>query len=73
MVLDTSVLQISDAVFRYVGPYQGSEMGKAISMEFALYTTALVLLLGGVACLVATMTVEKDRKVSAEVLGGVPL
>ena len=51
-------------MYKHVGPYQGFETGKAVSMEFGLFTTAIVLLIGGVAFLVSTMTVEKDRRVS---------
>lgn len=60
------VMQISDLVNRYIGPYQGlrgSTTAKAISMEYGLYTTAIVMLLGGAAFLLATLTVEKDRRV----------
>ena len=56
-------LQISDGIYKHIAPYQGPETGKAVSLEFALFTTAVVLLVGGSACLLATLTVEKDRKV----------
>ena len=56
--------QISDAMYSYIGPYQGPTIGKAISMEFGLFTTVVVLLIGGTACLLATFTVETDRMVS---------
>lgn len=51
-------------MFHYVGPYQGEQAGHAVSMEFGLFTTAFVLVLGGAAFLTATLTVERDRAVS---------
>ena len=50
-------------MFSYVGPAQGEQKGKAVSMEYGLFTTALVMLLGGAAFLVTTLTVERDRRV----------
>lgn len=51
-------------MFGYVGPYQEEVKGRAVSLEFALFTTVIVMLLGGAAFLVSTFTVEVDRKVS---------
>ena len=38
-------------------------MGRAVSMEFGLLITAVVMLLGGGAFLMSTLYVEEDRKV----------
>lgn len=57
-------MQISDGVYSWIGRYKGTKYGHAISMEFALFTTVFMCVLGGGAFLVATLTVEKDRKVS---------
>ncbi len=56
-------MQVSDAVYRYVGPAQGYDTGKAVSMEFGLLITAIVMLLGGGAFLMSTLFVENDRRV----------
>ncbi len=50
-------------MYAYVGPYQGEQKGKAVSMEYGLFTTAAVMLIGGVAFLLSTFTVEADRRV----------
>lgn len=57
------LMQVSDAVYRYVGPAQGYDTGKAVSMEFGLLITAIVMLLGGGAFLMSTLFVENDRRV----------
>ena len=57
-------MQISDAIYGYVGPYQEVDKGRAVSLEFALFTTPVIMLFGGVAFLAATFTVEADRRVS---------
>lgn len=51
-------------MYRYVGPAQGYDTGKAVSMEFGLLTTAVVMLLGGGAFLMSTLFVDHDRRVS---------
>ena len=59
-----NISQISDSVYSWIGRYKGQKYGKAISMEFALFTTVFMCVLGGGAFLVSTLTVEKDRRVS---------
>ncbi len=57
------MMQISDSIFAVIGPVQGVQHGKAISLEFGLLITAFVCVLGGGAFLASTLTVEADRKV----------
>lgn len=60
-----STIQMSDTVERYFGHYYSdSEVGKAVSLEFALFITAFVCALGVAAFLALTLTVEADRRVS---------
>ena len=46
-------------------------MGKAISLEFALFTTVFVCSLGVAAFLALTLSVEADRRVSVCLCVGV--
>lgn len=56
---------MSDTVEHYFGHYYSdSEVGKAVSLEFALFITAFVCALGVAAFLALTLTVEADRRVS---------
>lgn len=56
--------QISDAIYAQLKPYHTELVGKAISMEYALFVSVIVCALGGAAFLASSMTVEKDRRVS---------
>ena len=56
---------MSDTVQRFFGHYYTPEIvGKAISLEFALFITVFVCSLGVAAFLALTLTVEADRRVS---------
>lgn len=61
-VSPTIVGGISDSVYSWIGQYKGEKYGKAISMEFALFTTVFMCVLGGGAFLISTLTVERDRR-----------
>ena len=65
-----SCAQISDRVYDWIGRYKGPKYGHAISMEFALFTTIFMCVLGGGAFLASTLTVEKDRNVRGRDGGG---
>ena len=65
--LSLSLLQLSDMVYRFLGTYYTSggncDVGKGISLEFALFITVFVCGLGVAAFLSLTLVVENDRKV----------
>lgn len=62
-----SITQLSDMVYRFLGTYYthsgGCDVGKGISLEFALFITVFVCGLGVAAFLALTLVVEEDRKV----------
>ena len=58
-----SLWQISDAIYNRIKLVHTEYAGRAISTEFALFTTAIVCVLGGSAFLASSLTVEADRKV----------
>ena len=59
-----SLCQISDSIYNQIKLVHTEYAGRAISTEFALFTTAIVCVLGGSAFLASSLTVEADRKVS---------
>ena len=58
--------QISDAIYYRIQWYHSVDAGRAISSEFALFTTTIVCVLGGGAFLISSLTVEADRAVSTQ-------
>jgi len=61
---------ISDAVYSHIKWwYHSEDAGRSISTEYALFTTAIVCVLGGGAFLISSLTVEADRAVSKRNLG----
>ena len=60
-------VQISDAVYRSLGRHYATHgscnVGKGVSLEFALFTTIFVSALGVAAFLALTLHVEADRRV----------
>lgn len=58
-----SLWQISDTIYNHIKLVHTEYAGRAISTEFALFTTAIVCVLGGSAFLASSLTVEADRKV----------
>lgn len=57
--------QISDRVYRYLGPSSGAkcDVGKGVALEYALFTTVFACALAVAAFLALTLTVERDRRV----------
>ena len=59
-------------MYKYLGSYYRSDgecdVGKGVSLEFALFTTVFVCALGVAAFLALTLSVERDRRVYSEQL-----
>ena len=64
-------VQLSDAVYRFLGRNQtvdgACDVGKGVSLEFALFSTVFVCAIGIAAFLALTLSVEADRRVSEPV------